>query len=94
MKKHRTFGLLLVCFLLAAAAIAYSNGVHDSLLRSRDQVADQRQQLERAYSEVDKKINQLQDQKYSISRYLQECDKTMRDLDKALSAQQSAYRGR
>jgi septal ring factor EnvC (AmiA/AmiB activator) len=91
-KKFAT-GLFAVV-LATAAGLAYTSDARNSLLRSRDQVADQRFQLEKAYSEVDRKIQELQQQKYSIGKYLQDCDRTIRDIDKALSAQDAAYHGR
>jgi septal ring factor EnvC (AmiA/AmiB activator) len=78
--------------LLGGAVLAYSSGARNSLLRSRDQVADQRSQLERAYSDVDRKIQELQQQKWTLNRYLQDCDRTIKDIDRALSAQDAAYR--
>lgn len=77
---------------LAGAAWSYSSGARDSLLKSRDQVADQRAQLQSAYSDIDRKIDELQKQKFNIGQYLQDCDRTLRDIDKALSAQDAAYR--
>ncbi len=86
--------LIFTVFLLSClAAYAYTSSARNSLLKSRDQVADQRAKLERAYSEIDQKIAQLQDQKYSINRYLQDCDRTIREIDKTLSAQDQTYRG-
>lgn len=80
--------------LTAVAAWAYSSNARNSLLKSRDQVADQKFQLQKAYSDVDRKIAELEKQKFAISRYLQDCDRTLHDLDHALSAQDSAYKGR
>jgi hypothetical protein len=92
MTIKRTLLMLMAFVLFAGAAWAYSSAARDSLLRSRDQVADQRFQLEKVYAEQDRRIQELQQQKYTTGRYLQDCDKTLRDLDRALSAQDSAYR--
>lgn len=89
--------LLIVCSLLllgAAGAWAYSSGARNSLLKSRDQVADQRYKLERASSEIAGKIQDLQRQKYSIDQYLVDCDRTLKEIDRTLAAQDAAYRGR
>lgn len=84
---------LTVALLLAGTGVlAYSSGARDSLLKSRDQVADQKFQLERTYNEIDKKIDELEKQKYTISRYLQDCDRALKDIDHALNAQDAAYR--
>jgi len=72
--------------------MAYSSSARNSLLRSRDQVADQQAQLTRAYNDLDRKIQELQQQKWNLNRYLQDCDRTLREIDRALSAQDSAYR--
>lgn len=93
MTFKKTITLLIAFVLFAGATWAYSSGARNSLLRSRDQVADQRGNLEKVYSELDRKIQELQQQKYTTGRYLQDCDRTIRDIDKALSAQDSAYRG-
>jgi septal ring factor EnvC (AmiA/AmiB activator) len=88
-------GIIFAFFCIASLSVlAYNSAARDSLLRSRDQVADQRHQLERTYAELDKKIADLQQQKYTVGRYLADCDQTIRDLDRALSAQDSAYGGR
>ena len=92
MKYTKTIGLvLLTCLLTIGAVIAYNNGARNSLLKSRDQVSDQRYQLQQAYNDVDRKISDLQRQKYSISRYLTDCDRSLRDIDRALSAQDQGY---
>ena len=78
--------------LLGASVLAYSSPARNSLLRSRDSVADQKFQLEKAYDDVDRKIAALQQQKYAIGRYLTDCDRSLRDLDRALSSQDAAYR--
>jgi septal ring factor EnvC (AmiA/AmiB activator) len=84
-----------LCLVLGGAAVlAYSSGVRNSLLRSRDQVADQRFHLEKAYSEIDKKIDGLQRQKQEIGRYLQDCDRTIREIDRSLTAHDAAHTGR
>ena len=83
---------LVFVLILGAGALAYSSAARNSLLRSRDEVSDQRYQLERAYSDVDRKIQELQQQKYSIGRYLRDCDSTLHDIDRALIAEDSAYR--
>jgi septal ring factor EnvC (AmiA/AmiB activator) len=90
------YSLFIVISLLAAkaTAVAYTSSARTSLLKSRDQVADQRQNLQRAYNDIDRKIDELQNQKYQIGHYLTDCDKTLKDLDRALNAQDSAYRGR
>ena len=94
----RTKGLPLVAvsiiLLGAAATWAYSSGARNSLLRSRDQVADQKYKLEQASNEISRKISDLQKQKYTIDQYLVDCDRTLRDLDRTLAAQDQAYRGR
>ena len=93
MMTGKNLCLVMVCLLLGgAAASAYMSGARNSLLKSRDQVADQKYQLERAYNDVDRKIAELQQQKYTIGRYLQDCDRTLRDIDRALSSQDAAYR--
>jgi hypothetical protein len=95
MGQSKRIILSVICLCgIGAAALAYNSDARNSLLRSRDEVLYQRAQLERAYSDIDKKIAQLQSQKYAIGRYLTDCDKTLRDLDHALVAQDSAYRGR
>lgn len=95
MSLSKKLAMFLVCSAIATvAAIAYTSGARDSLLRSRDQVADQRTQLIRAYNEIDKQIANLQNQKYSINRYLTDCDRNLREIDRMLSAQDDAYRGR
>jgi tetratricopeptide (TPR) repeat protein len=86
--------LVLTCLLVGAASFAFSSGARDSLLRSRDQVADQKYQLEKAYNDLDRKIDELQNQKANVGRYLTDADKTLRELDRAISAQDAAYRGR
>ncbi len=78
--------------LLGAAVLAYSSGARDSLLKSRDQVADQRFKLEKAYDEMGVKIRDLQQQQGVIGRYLADCDRSLRELDRALAAQDRAYR--
>lgn len=93
-KIPKPFLLASLLIVTSLAALAYSSDVRNSLLKSRDQVVDQRSKLEMAYSDIDKKIDQLQQQKASINRYLQDCDRTIRDLDKTLAAQEAAYRGR
>lgn len=82
----------LACVFLSGAVLAYSSSARNSLLRSRDEIADQRTKIERAYSEVDRKIQELQQQKSTLSHYLQDCDRSIRDIDRALSAQDAAYR--
>lgn len=95
MSLGKKFAMFLVCSALATlAAVAYTSGARDSLLKSRDQVADQRSQLMRAYNEIDKQIANLQNQKYSINRYLADCDRNLREIDRMLSVQDDAYRGR
>jgi septal ring factor EnvC (AmiA/AmiB activator) len=95
MGKKAVIVAIAVSFLAATlAAMAYQSGARSSLLRSRDQVADQRHNLERAYADIDRKINELQNQKYQIGRYLTDCDRTLRDLDRALASSDAAYRGR
>jgi septal ring factor EnvC (AmiA/AmiB activator) len=95
---RRTTTTLFACvisFAIAtAAAVAFQSAARTSLLKSRDQVADQKQNLERVYSDLDRKIAAMQDQKAQVGRYLTDCDRTLRDLDHALAAQDSAYRGR
>lgn len=95
MNKYIFFAILLsIGVVSSVAAWAYSSDARNSLLKSRDQVADQRAKLQRAYSDIDKKIDELQQQKYSINQYLTDCDRTIRELDRTLAAQDSAYRGR
>jgi len=85
--------LIMICILLGGvAASAYSSAARNSLLKSRDQVADQRYQLEKAYSDVDRAIQELEQKKSTMGRYLQDCDRTLREIDRALSAQDAAYR--
>ncbi len=92
--KYSGRGLAIVLSILAAggAVFAYNSGARNSLLRSRDQVADQKYQLERAYNDVDRKIAELQQQKWTISRYLSDCDRSLKEIDRALIAQDQAYR--
>ena len=86
--------LSMLCLMLGGAAVlAYSSGARDSLLRSRDAVADQRFQLEKAYREIDQKIADLDRRKQEIGRYLTDCDRTIREIDRSLSAQDAAYHG-
>jgi septal ring factor EnvC (AmiA/AmiB activator) len=86
---------ILVCFVMAtAAAVAFQSSARNSMLKSRDQVADQKRNLERTYADLDRKIAEMQDQKYKVGRYITDCDRTIHDLDHALAAQDSAYRGR
>jgi len=73
--------------LAGVAVFAYNSSTRNSLLKSRDQIADQRFQLERACSDVDRKMQELQQQKNTMKHYLQDCDRTIRDIDRALSAQ-------
>ncbi len=77
---------------LGGVVLAYNSAARNSLLKSRDQVADQRAQLERAYRDVDRSIAELQQRKYTIGRYLQDCDRSIKELDRALSAQDAAVR--
>lgn len=93
LNPRRTITLALALLLLGGAVFAYTSGARNSLLKSRDQVADQKFQLEKAYRDVDQKIAQLQQQKYTIGRYLTDCDRALKDIDKALSAQDSALKG-
>ncbi len=93
LSPRRVITPVVVLLLLGGAVFAYTSAARNSLLKSRDQVADQRFQLEKAYADVDQKINQLQQQKYTIGRYLTDCDRALKDIDKALSAQDSAVRG-
>jgi multidrug efflux pump subunit AcrA (membrane-fusion protein) len=81
-----------VLAILGGVVLAYNSAARNSLLKSRDQVADQRAQLERAYSDVDRTIDQLQEKKFAIGRYLQDCDRSIKELDRALSAQDAAVR--
>jgi septal ring factor EnvC (AmiA/AmiB activator) len=95
--KHRKAAVMLLIASVFVGAVggvvfAYSSSARNSLLRSRDQVADQRFQLEKACGDVDRKINDLQQQKYNMTRYLQECDRTIREIDRSLNAMDSAYR--
>ncbi len=95
MVRSNTLSLLLTLALITATgALAYTSAARSSLLKSRDQVADQRFQLQKAYSDIDRKIDELEKQKFNIGKYLTDCDRTLRDLDHALSAQDAAYRGR
>ncbi len=95
MSLTRKFAVFILCLSIAtAAAIAYTSGARSSLLRSRDQVADQRAQLLSAYNEIDKSIAQLQDKKFAINRYLTDCDRNLREIDRMLEVQDDAYRGR
>lgn len=82
----------IVALVLGGAVAAYTSSARNSLLRSRDEVADQRYQLEKAYNDLGQKIEELQRQQYTIGRYLQDCDRTLREIDRALTAQDSAYR--
>jgi septal ring factor EnvC (AmiA/AmiB activator) len=95
--KHRKAAVMLMTAAVFIGGVggvvyAYSSSARNSLLRSRDQVADQRFQLEKACNDVDRKIDELQKQKYNMSRYLQECDRTIREIDRSLNAMDSAYR--
>jgi septal ring factor EnvC (AmiA/AmiB activator) len=95
--KHRTAAVMLLIALLFVGGVggvvfAFSSSARNSLLRSRDEVADQRFQLEKACNDVDRKINELQKQKYTMNHYLQECDRTIREIDRSLNAMDSAYR--
>ncbi|MBX9694357.1 MAG: hypothetical protein K2Z81_18370 [Cyanobacteria bacterium] len=90
-RRGLELSLVIACFLVTGAALAYGNSARNSLLKTRDQVADQRYQLEKAYSDVDRAIQQLQQKKFSIGRYLQDCDRSLRELDRAISAQDKAY---
>jgi len=92
MSKPKSIVIALALVLLGGAGLAYNSAARNSLLRSRDQVADQRAQLERAYRDVDRKMQELQQQKMTLYRYLQDCDRSIRDLDHALSAQDAVYR--
>ena len=84
--------VVLISVMLGGAVLAYSSGARNSLLKSRDQVADQRAQLERAYGEIDRSIQELQQKKSVINRYLRDCDRSISDIDRALNAQDSAVR--
>lgn len=86
------FKLALSVILVAGAVFAYNSDARNSLLRTRDQVADQRAQLERAYSQLDQQIDQLQQKKTAVYHYLQDCDRSIKDLDRALNAQDAAIR--
>ena len=93
MVNRRSLALALVTLVALSAAVwAYTSSARNSLLKSRDQVADQRYQLERAYADLDRKIGELQQQQYNIKRYLTDCDRTLRDIDRALSAEDAGYR--
>lgn len=92
MNYKKTLLVLLAFVSFAAAGWAYSSAARNSLLRSRDQVLDQKAQLERAYTDIDRKIAELQQQKYNAGRYIQDCDRSLRDIDRALNAQESAAR--
>lgn len=93
--SSRILPITLLCLILGAAAVwAYTSSARNSLLKSRDQVADQQFQLKKASDEISGKINELQKQKYNIDRYIADCDRTLREIDRALNVQDDAYRGR
>jgi hypothetical protein len=91
MQMKRLF-LVIICLVAGvAAAWAYSSAARTSLLKSREQVKDQRFQLEKATDEIDRQIVELQKKKYTIDRYLVDCDRTLKDIDKTLNAGDDAY---
>jgi DNA repair exonuclease SbcCD ATPase subunit len=92
-RKKLTLAIL-ICAVTATAAAVADNSARNSMLRSRDQVSEQKHNLERAYADLDRKIDELQNQKYQVGRYLTDCDKTLHDLDHAIAAQDAAFRGR
>ena len=85
---------VILCVGAIEGAIAYSNPVRNNMLKSRDGLLDQRSKLEQTYNALGTQIAQMQRQRTTVYSYLRDVDGAIRDVDRALSSQDSSYRGR
>jgi uncharacterized protein HemX len=80
----RAAAILLATTAVSGIAFAYSNQIQNNLLKSRDLLLDQRNSLNRAYTDTGNKIAELQRLQNTIRNYLQDNDRSLRDVDYAL----------
>ncbi|MBX9685867.1 MAG: hypothetical protein K2X27_04140 [Candidatus Obscuribacterales bacterium] len=77
--------LLLTLFQMSGQkSSAYDQQVYNNLLKSRDALASQQAELQKAYDETQKQIDALNGKLTRIDTYLKQVNSSLKDVDTAL----------
>ncbi len=85
--------IFVLVFILSAISLSAPNAgeqacaseMHKRLLASRDALIAQEKEIQRAYDEVSRRINELKEKQALLDHYLRATDQSIRSVDRAIA---------